>query len=157
AAAHTYRHDHHRRSAERRRRQDHGRCRRNDPDRQYGGLPLTQPPVAVFDLGKTNSKLFVVSAEGAILDETRRQPLWRDQGDVRVLDDETLFAWMKTELARVVEAHGVDRITFSGHGCTFALASGDRLVHPILDYEQEPPAAVAERIDALVPAFRETF
>ncbi|MDH7803315.1 MULTISPECIES: FGGY-family carbohydrate kinase [unclassified Rhizobium] len=118
---------------------------------------MSQPPIAVFDLGKTNSKLFVLSAEGRLIDEARTRPVWLRDGDFQVLDDDTLFAWMKGELARVVSAHGVDRVTFSGHGCTFALAAGDALVHPILDYEQEPPAEIAARIDALVPDFRETF
>jgi sugar (pentulose or hexulose) kinase len=64
---------------------------------------------------------------------------------------------MKVSLAQAVEDHGVGRVMFSGHGCTFALVSADELVHPILDYEQEPPRAVADRIDILVPHFGETF
>ncbi|WP_411033708.1 FGGY-family carbohydrate kinase [Shinella sp. BYT-45] len=118
---------------------------------------MSKAPVAVFDLGKTNSKLFVVSAQGKVIDEARTRPLWRQEADIRVLDDAALFAWMKGELARVVAAHGVDRVIFSGHGCTFALVAGDDLVHPILDYEQEPPVDTGARIDAMVPDFRETF
>lgn len=118
---------------------------------------MSTSPIAVFDLGKTNSKLFVVSADGKVIDEARTRPVWREEGDLRVLDDATLFAWMKGELARVVAAHGVEHVTFSGHGCTFALVCGDRLLHPILDYEQEPPEDIAARIDAMAPDFRETF
>ena len=118
---------------------------------------MSQSPIAVFDLGKTNSKLFVVSVDGHVIDETRTRPVWRDEGDLRVLDDAALFGWMTGELARVVAVHGVDRIMFSGHGCTFALAAGEALVHAILDYEQEPPADIAARIDAMAPDFRETF
>jgi len=118
---------------------------------------LSKNPIAVFDLGKTNSKLFVISAEGQVIDEARTRPVWREEADLRVLDDAALFGWMTGELARVVGAHGVDRIMFSGHGCTFALTAGDRLVHAILDYEQEPPANIAARIDAMAPDFGETF
>lgn len=118
---------------------------------------MNPSPIAVFDLGKTNSKLFVLSPEGKLVDEARTRPVWRRNGDINILDDDALFTWMKNELARVVSAHGVDRVIFSGHGCTFALTAGDALVHPILDYEQEPPADVAARIDALVPDFHETF
>jgi sugar (pentulose or hexulose) kinase len=114
-------------------------------------------PIAVFDLGKTNSKLFVVSPEGKVIDEARIRPVWRDEADLRVLDDAALFDWMRGELVRVVTTHGVDRIMFSGHGCTFALTTGDQLVHAILDYEQEPPADIAQRIDAMAPDFSETF
>lgn len=115
------------------------------------------PPIAVFDLGKTNSKLFVIDGNGDVLAERRTKPIWREHGDIRVLDDETLFAWMHDELCQGVDAHGVRHVMFSGHGCTFALVGGERLRHPILDYEQEPPAAIAEKIDALIPPFSETY
>ncbi|SOC47353.1 sugar (pentulose or hexulose) kinase [Rhizobium subbaraonis] len=118
---------------------------------------MSQNPVAVFDLGKTNSKLFVISADGQVIDEARTRPVWRIEADLRVLDEAALFDWMTGELARVVAAHGVDRIMFSGHGCTFALTSGDRLLHAILDYEQEPPADIAAGIDTMAPDFGETF
>jgi sugar (pentulose or hexulose) kinase len=118
---------------------------------------LTRSAIAVFDLGKTNSKLFVFSAGGEVIDAARRPPVWREEGGLVVLDEAGLFDWMRTELARVAAAHGVGRVTFSGHGCTFALVAGDRLLHPILDYEQEPPAEVAARIDPLLPDFSETF
>ncbi len=118
---------------------------------------MSLSPIAVFDLGKTNSKLFVLSADGAVIDQARIRPIWREEGDLRVLDDEALYDWMRRELARVVAEHGVDRVTWSGHGCTFALVSGDALAHPVLDYEQEPPAEIAARIDAEIPDFGETF
>lgn len=120
-------------------------------------MTASSPAVAVFDLGKTNSKLFVFSANGEIVGESRTKPIWRDRGDLRVLDDDHLFQWMRDSLGDAVAAHGVDRVVFSGHGCTFALTDGDQLAHPILDYEQEPPVEVARRIDALVPDFAETF
>lgn len=115
------------------------------------------PVIAVFDLGKTNSKLFVLSATGKVVAETRTRPVWHDLADIRVLDDAALFEWMNFSLKAAVQDHGVNSIMFSGHGCTFALVSGAELIHPILDYEQEPPSDVAAKIDALIPAFSETF
>jgi sugar (pentulose or hexulose) kinase len=115
------------------------------------------PAIAVFDLGKTNSKLLVFSAEGKIVAEARTRPLWRQDDGLRVLDDAHLLDWMQAQLEAVVESHGVSGVMFSGHGCTFALIRDGQLAAPILDYEQEPPADVAARIDALVPDFPETF
>ena len=120
-------------------------------------MSAPSPTLAVFDLGKTNSKLFVFSADGTVVAERRTKPVWRQDGDQRVLDEDHLFAWMRESLDQAVTEHGVDHVMFSGHGCTFALTDGERLAHPVLDYEQEPPADVAQRIDALVPAFTETF
>ncbi len=97
-------------------------------------------PVAVFDLGKTNSKLFVIDGDGNVIAERRTKPVWRVHGDIRVLDDAALFAWMENELAQSVEAHGVRHVTFSGHGCTFALI-GDKHAspsHPRLQSRSRP-------------------
>lgn len=113
--------------------------------------------LAVFDLGKTNSKLFVFAPDGALLDERRTKPVWTDFRGRSVLDDDRLFTWMNRELAEVVAAHGVTDLMFSTHGCAFALVGGGELLHPILDYEQEVPASVAAVIDPLLPDFSETF
>jgi sugar (pentulose or hexulose) kinase len=114
--------------------------------------------LAVFDLGKTNSKLFVFSRDGAVLDERRTKPVWLTHHGRSVLDAERLEAWMRAELAGAVERHGVERVIVSAHGCTFALVSGDDdLRHPILDYEQEIPPSVAAEIDPQLPDFSETF
>lgn len=118
---------------------------------------MTAEVMAVFDLGKTNSKLFVIAADGTILGQSRTPPVWCLHGDIRVLDEPRLRGWMDEALAEAVRTHGVTRIMFSGHGCTFALVGDGRLVHPILDYEQEPPDEIAARIDAIVPDFVETF
>jgi sugar (pentulose or hexulose) kinase len=113
--------------------------------------------IAVFDLGKTNSKLFVLSAAGKVVAESRTKPIWHDSDGLQVLDDAALFEWMRRSLLAAVIDHGVGHVMFSGHGCTFALIEGSKLLHPILDYEQEPPYETALRIDALVPDFSETY
>ncbi|RWX81841.1 carbohydrate kinase [Neorhizobium lilium] len=113
--------------------------------------------MAVFDLGKTNSKLHVFFPDGSVVAESRTRPVWRDEGGLRVLDDQHLLGWMQEQLEAAVERHGVTGVMFSGHGCTFALIEDGELAMPILDYEQEPPADVAARVDALLPDFAETF
>lgn len=113
--------------------------------------------LAVFDLGKTNSKLFVFSPDGALLDERRTKPIWHDFRGRSVLDDERLFGWMNHELAEVAVTQGVTRLMISAHGCAFALVRGSELLHPILDYEQEIPGAVASVIDPMLPDFSETY
>ena len=113
--------------------------------------------LAVFDLGKTNSKLFVFAPDGALLAERRTKPVWTDFRGRKVLDDARLYEWMRRELAEVSAAHGVTGLMFSTHGCAFALVRGRELLHPILDYEQEIPASVAAVIDPMLPDFSETF
>lgn len=113
--------------------------------------------LAVFDLGKTNSKLFVFAPDGSLLAERRTRPVWHEYKDRKVLDADALHAWMTEALGKAVAEHGVERMIVSAHGCAFSLVRGSELLHPILDYEQEIPAPVAARIDPLLPDFSETF
>ncbi|TKD48512.1 MAG: carbohydrate kinase, partial [Mesorhizobium sp.] len=113
--------------------------------------------VAVLDFGKTNSKLFVFGQDGQILDERRTQPNWTRKGDFSVLDETALHDWAARVVGEAVDNHGVEGLMVSGHGCTFALVDNAALTHPILDYEQEPPAEIAAQIDRRIPDFAETF
>ncbi|RUZ75248.1 carbohydrate kinase [Mesorhizobium sp. M7A.F.Ca.US.006.01.1.1] len=113
--------------------------------------------VAVLDFGKTNSKLFVFGQDGRIIDERRTQPKWVRQDGFSVLDEAALHHWALSAVADAVDGHGVEGVMVSGHGCTFALVDEVALTHPILDYEQEPPAEIAARIDHRIPDFAETF
>jgi sugar (pentulose or hexulose) kinase len=113
--------------------------------------------LAVFDLGKTNSKLFVFSRDGVLLEEQRTKPVWLQHRGKSVLDDARLYGWMRSALTDAVEKHDVGHMIVSAHGCTFALTSGNEQIHPILDYEQEIPDAVAAVIDPMQPDFSETF
>ncbi|RWP80431.1 MAG: carbohydrate kinase [Mesorhizobium sp.] len=113
--------------------------------------------VAVLDFGKTNSKLFVFGQDGRIIDERRTQPKWVRQDGFSVLDEAALHRWALSAVADAVDGHGVEGVMVSGHGCTFALVDEAALTHPILDYEQEPPAEIAARIDRRIPDFSETF
>jgi len=113
--------------------------------------------VAVLDFGKTNSKLFVFGQDGGILDEHRSKPNWTRKGGFSVLDEAALYEWAAHAVSETVERHGVEGLMVSGHGCTFALVDERGLTHPILDYEQEPPAEIAAQIDRRIPDFAETF
>ncbi|MER8863066.1 FGGY-family carbohydrate kinase [Mesorhizobium sp. M0751] len=113
--------------------------------------------IAVLDFGKTNSKLFVFGQDGQILDERRTQPSWIRKDGFSVLDEPALHDWAARAIDEAVDAHGVEGLMVSGHGCTFALVDEAALTHPILDYEQEPPAEIAAQIDRRIPDFAETF
>jgi sugar (pentulose or hexulose) kinase len=113
--------------------------------------------VAVLDFGKTNSKLFVFGQDGRIVDERRTKPDWIRKGGLSVLDETALHDWALDAVNEAADVHGVEGLMVSGHGCTFALVGDTALTHPILDYEQEPPADVAARIDRRIPDFAETF
>lgn len=113
--------------------------------------------VAVLDFGKTNSKLLVFGQDGHILDELRTKPKWKRKNTISVLDETALYDWTVRAVGDAVDRHDVQGLMVSGHGCTFALVNEGGLTHPILDYEQEPPAEIATQIDRRIPDFSETF
>ena len=120
-----------------------------------------QQPLAVFDFGKTNAKLFVFDAELHLLCEERIAPVWNEGrlGDApcRTLDADALWRWMNEALTRALAKWPIGGVMISTHGCAAALIGGGELLHPILDYESEPPAAVRAAYDAQAPAFDETL
>jgi sugar (pentulose or hexulose) kinase len=120
-----------------------------------------QQPLAVFDFGKTNAKLFVFDAELHVLGQERLAPVWNDGrlGDAtcRTLDADALWRWMNEALARACAQWPVGGVMISTHGCAAALVGGGELLHPILDYESEPPASVRAAYDAQAPGFDETL
>lgn len=114
------------------------------------------PTLAVFDFGKTNAKLLVFDAGGAMLLERRTQARWYTQDGLSVLDEAALFAWMTDVLAESAVTFGVRNVMVTTHGCTFALLDETGLAAPILDYEQPVPEAVERAFDAIRPPFAET-
>lgn len=118
---------------------------------------IAPQPLAVFDFGKTNAKMFVFAANLSILYEERCTPVWRDHGPYRVLDDQTLWIWMQAALRRGRRAAPIGGIMVTTHGCTGALIGRDSLVYPILDYESVAPAEIEQAFAPLVPDFQETF
>jgi sugar (pentulose or hexulose) kinase len=114
-------------------------------------------PIAVFDFGKTNVKMFVFAADLSILYEERCTPVWRHHGPYRVLDTEALWTWIQDALRRGRRAAPIGGIIVTTHGCTGALIGRDSLAWPIVDYESVPPAEIEEAFAPLVPDFRETF
>ena len=119
-----------------------------------------RPALAVFDFGKTNTKLFVFAPDLTILDQDRCAPVWRPEmlGEARcsVLDDAVLWHWMNAALSRAVARWPIGGVMVTTHGCTGALVNRDGLVHPILDYESEPPPEVNDAYAKVAPSYAET-
>ena len=121
------------------------------------GSPDSGPPIAVVDLGKTNTKIFIFSDQGDIIEEYRIAPIWVEANTISVLDEEASTAWIKEKLADAARRFSISGVMFSGHGCTFALIRGDELALPIVDYEQPVPEDLQETIAAQIPQFSETY
>lgn len=114
--------------------------------------------IAVIDIGKTNAKLALVEArtlrEIAVVTRPNAVlagPPWPH------FDLDGHWAFFLQHLKSFQASHGVDAISVTTHGAAGVLLDekGD-LVLPMLDYEHPGPDALADRYDAIRPAFTET-
>lgn len=114
--------------------------------------------VAVLDIGKTNAKVALVDTgtmtEIAVV--TRPNTV-RAGPPYPHFDIEGIWDFFLASLAEMQSAHGIDRISVTTHGATFALLDGaGALATPIMDYEHNGPDELASVYDALRPPFSET-
>jgi sugar (pentulose or hexulose) kinase len=111
--------------------------------------------IAVLDIGKTRSKLSLWSPDGrrlAELDHANAPPAGEAP---RQLDVGGVGAWLRRALAGLARHAEIIAIVPVGHGAAAVLMDGDAPVCA-LDYEAEPPAAVAAAYDALRDPFAAT-
>lgn len=109
---------------------------------------------AVLDIGKTHSRVSIVTYAGAVADErSRRTPSNRGSGYPSV-DTDTLWNWILKSLADLVRSHPPEVIIPVTHGAAVAFMS-DRgeLATPVMDYESELDS---KEYELARPAFTET-
>jgi sugar (pentulose or hexulose) kinase len=114
-----------------------------------------QDVVAVFDLGKTNSKLYGIDAAGRIAEAMSAPSPSRPGPPYAHRDVEAAWTWMLEALGRLGGRHRVAAIVPVACGSTAALVDEDGLVLPVMDYEAVPPEDVVAGYAALAPSFRE--
>jgi sugar (pentulose or hexulose) kinase len=111
--------------------------------------------VAVLDIGKTNVKLSIATVEGAIVEtvSTANAPL---PGPPYLHPDaEELEDWFLDQLRSLARRHRVRAVVATAHGSLGALVGGDRLLMPMIDYENEPSAKLNRRYSDLVGSLQE--
>ena len=114
---------------------------------------MTIDATVVLDIGKTNAKLTLLDAAGAIPAEQRCPNNIIQTGLYPHHDTERLWHWLQTTLAAFSRLARISAIVPVTHGATAALVDDTGLVLPILDYESTLPQALAAEYAALRPAF----
>src|SRR5687767_7159231 len=99
--------------------------------------------VAVLDVGKTNVKLLAITPDGRILSSRLAPNAVRTGDPYPNCDTEHLWRWMMAALADLGERFTITAVVPTSYGSTAALVDAGELVLPILDYEADPPAAIA--------------
>lgn len=120
--------------------------------------------VAVLDIGKTNVKLSVASADGTIVESltTSNEPL---PGPPYLhFDAEGIEDWFLDRLREMANRYPIGATVTTAHGSLGGLVGGDSLLMPMVDYENECPddlnrqyreqaGALAERGSPIMPGF----
>jgi sugar (pentulose or hexulose) kinase len=112
--------------------------------------------IAVLDVGKTNVKLSVMTADGGIAEslsvpnEVKSGPLWRHH------DLEGLSEWVFGALRQLCGRHQLQTIVTSGHGAGGVLVGDDPdelSILPMIDYEQDLPEPIRDGYVPLAGSF----
>lgn len=118
---------------------------------------MTIDATVVLDIGKTNAKLTLLDAAGAILAEQRCPNSIIQTGLYPHHDTERLWDWLRTTVAAFSRLARISAIVPVTHGATAALVDDDGLVLPILDYESTLPQSLAAEYEKLRPAFGDSL
>jgi sugar (pentulose or hexulose) kinase len=100
---------------------------------------------AVFDVGKTHSKLSLWSAEGELVARRSRSNARIEAGRYWALDARGIEAWAALTLAEFATLAPIGTIIPVGHGAAAALVRRGKLACPPFDYESTIPPDVRIR------------
>jgi L-fuculokinase len=111
----------------------------------------------VLDVGRTEVRLTAIAPDGRLL-SSRSAPNEVRTGDpYPSCDTEHIWRWMMAALADLGERFTILAIVPTSYGSTAALINHSELVLPILDYEVDPPAAIAAAYAEIAPWFEECY
>jgi len=100
---------------------------------------MSEPVVAVIDVGKTNKKIHIYNRELVLTDSCSESfgPMIRDGISFETTDE--LVEWLLDNLSRLGSRHNIRVIAISTHGATFAcIDEAGELTIPVVDYTYEP-------------------
>jgi len=113
--------------------------------------------VLVLDVGKSRTKLRLVSRTGDIV-ASRERPNRRLAYHGRLtLDADGIAGWLLSQLSVLAGLAKISAIIPVGHGAAAALMSGETHITPVLDYESEPPNSISASYDRVRGPFEETL
>src|SRR4051812_16538342 len=101
------------------------------------------PVILIFDVGKTNKKLFLFNEEYKIVFENSTQfDEIKDEDGFPCEDVEKLTQWIRSSLNKLLEDNRFDirAINFSGYGASFVhLDENGKVIAPIYNYLKPYP------------------
>lgn len=112
--------------------------------------------VVVLDIGKTNAKLTLWDADGALIARRSRANATASGQSYRALDAVGIELWAADVLAEFAQLESIGVIVPVAHGAGAALISRGRLFTPPMDYEDEAEVDDRAAYDTGRDAFADT-
>ena len=100
---------------------------------------MSEPVVAVIDVGKTNKKIHIYNRELTLIDSCSKsfETMIRDGISFETTDE--LMEWLLDNLSRLGSRHNIRVIAISTHGASSAcIDEAGELTIPVVDYTYEP-------------------
>ncbi len=113
--------------------------------------------VAVLDIGKTNVKVALFGADGALLFERSAPNRTLPGPPYPHADVEAIWAFLVAALREAARDHDIATIVATTHGCAGAFIDDAGLTLPVLDYEFAGVESIELEYAALRPPYRETL
>lgn len=112
---------------------------------------MPTPVIAIFDIGKTNKKLFLFDEDLRIVfEQSENLPETRDEDGFPCEDIHVLSKWVLEKLEEVARnpSYDLQAVNFSAHGASFVLLDeDDKIAAPLYDYLKPVPASLREKFD----------
>jgi sugar (pentulose or hexulose) kinase len=113
--------------------------------------------VAVLDVGKTHTKLTLITREGRAVARYARANAVQTAGPGQHLDADGIETWVVASLRQLARKASIVAIVPVAHGAAAALVKDDRRILPVLDYEATVPDEILRSYQELRDPFARTF
>jgi sugar (pentulose or hexulose) kinase len=120
-------------------------------------MPPGQSLVAVLDIGKTNLKILLASAEGVAVESRSCVNEAARAERYGIIDIMAIEAWFIAQLAELGRSHPIGAIIATAHGLGAVLADHCGPVLPMMDYESPCPAWLDIAYAREAPPYNEVF
>jgi sugar (pentulose or hexulose) kinase len=117
----------------------------------------TSNAIAVLDIGKTNLKVLMATAEGEPIDSRSCANDWTIPMSYRAIDIGAVEEWFIEQLRTLGSRHPIGAIIATGHGCGAILVDDTGPVLPMMDYESPTPSWLDEIYAGEAPSYSEVF
>jgi sugar (pentulose or hexulose) kinase/uncharacterized protein YecT (DUF1311 family) len=114
--------------------------------------------IAVVDVGYTNTKIALFSAQGELLAERKAASRHVPGPPYLHIDPEPMVDLCRTALPELDALLPIDAIVPTAHGAAMACLDGNGdLALPVMDYTSEPPPEIVAEYRKIMPSFAEAL